>query len=47
MDEDTQKLTIEFEGPEEKIQDLLSKLEEMIEKDEDLEIVAVTVRKHQ
>lgn len=43
--DDNQKLVVEFEGPEEKIQKLLENLESMVEKDEDLEIKAVTIRK--
>ncbi len=41
----SQKLIIEFEGPENKIQELLERLEKEIEKDPDLEIKAVTIRK--
>lgn len=41
----TQKLVIEFEGPEDKIQDLLERLEKEIDADNDLEIKAVTIRK--
>ena len=44
MDEN-QKLIIEVEGPEDKIQKLLSKWEEEIDKSDDLEIKAVTIRK--
>lgn len=43
--DDMQKLIIEFVGPEEKIQKLLEELEEKVDKDEDLEIKAVTIRK--
>ena len=42
--DDNQKLVVEFEGPEEKIQKLLETLEEMIEKDENIQIKAVTIR---
>ena len=45
MNNNTQKLIIEVEGPEEKIQNLLEKWEAEVEKDEDLEIRAVTIRK--
>lgn len=41
----TQKLIIEFEGPEEKIQELLEKLEKETEEGKELEIKAVTIRK--
>lgn len=41
----SQKLIIEFEGPEDKIQDLLERLEKEIDADADLEIKAVTIRK--
>ena len=43
--DDTQKLIVEIEGPEEKIQALLEELEQKIDKDDDLEIKAVTIRK--
>lgn len=43
--DDLQKLIIEFVGPEEKIQQLLEELEDKIDKDDDLEIKAVTIRK--
>ena len=43
--DDTQKLIIEVEGPEEKIQKLLKAWEEQVDKDEDLQIKAVTIRK--
>ena len=43
--DDNQKLIIEFEGPEDKIQKLLEELEEKLDKDADLEIKAVTIRK--
>ncbi len=42
---DKQRLIIEFEGSEEKMQELLAKLEEMADKDEGVEIKAVTIRK--
>ena len=41
----SQRLIIEFAGPEEKIQELLERLEKEIEADADLEIKAVTIRK--
>ena len=40
-----QRLIIEVEGPEAKIQALLEKWENEVEKAEDLEIKAVTIRK--
>ena len=40
-----QKLIVEVEGPEEKIQKLLEEWENEVEKSEDLEIKAVTIRK--
>jgi hypothetical protein len=43
--DNSQKLIIEVEGPENKIQELLEKWEAEVEKDEDLEIKAVTLRK--
>lgn len=43
--DDKQKLIVEFEGPEDKIQDLLNKIEEMVDRDEDIDIKAVTLRK--
>lgn len=45
MNNTTQKLIIEVEGPENKIQELLEKWENEVEKSEDLEIKAVTIRK--
>ncbi len=42
---DSQKLIIEVEGPEGKIQALLEKWEAEVDQDEDLEIKAVTIRK--
>lgn len=45
MDTNSQKLIIEVSGPEEKIQELLEKWEAEVEKDDDLEINAVTLRK--
>ena len=42
---DTQKLILEVEGPEEKIQKLLEKWEAEVEASADLEIKAVTIRK--
>jgi hypothetical protein len=42
----SQTLIIEFSGPEEKIQDLLEKLEKQMESDSDIEINAVTIRKN-
>jgi ATP-dependent protease HslVU (ClpYQ) peptidase subunit len=42
----SQKLIIEFEGPEEEIQKLLEHLEELVEKSwKQVEIKAVTLRK--
>lgn len=43
---DDQTLIIEFTGPEEKIQKLLEELEAKTDKDDDLEIQAVTIRKN-
>ena len=43
--DDNQKLIIEFEGPEGKIQKLLEELEKKVENYEELEIKAVTIRK--
>lgn len=43
--EDLQKLIVEFEGPEEKLQELLAKLEELLAKEEDVDMIAVTFRK--
>ncbi|MCL4397515.1 hypothetical protein M1403_00575 [Patescibacteria group bacterium] len=40
-----QKLIIEFEGPEDKIQELLERLEKEADESDDLEIKAVTIRK--
>jgi hypothetical protein len=40
-----QRLVIEFEGPEDKIQELLERLEQEADKSEDIEIKAVTIRK--
>ena len=45
MSDDLQRLIMEFVGPEDKIQKLLEMLEEMIDKDNGLEIKAVTIRK--
>lgn len=45
MDNDSQRLIIEVEGPEEKIQKLLQKWEDEIDRDDDLEINAVTIRR--
>lgn len=42
---DNQKLIIEVEGPEEKIQKLLEEMENRVDKDAELEIKAVTIRK--
>lgn len=44
--DDQQTLIVEFIGPEDKIQKLLEELESKIEKDDDLEIQAVTIRKN-
>ncbi len=41
----SQTLIIEFVGPEDKIQDLLEKLEKETEQDGKIEITAVTIRK--
>jgi hypothetical protein len=41
----SQTLIIEFVGPEDKIQELLEKLEKSIEADPNMEIKAVTIRK--
>lgn len=43
--EELQKLIVEFEGPEEKLQELLAKLEELLAKEEDIDMIAVTFRK--
>ncbi len=43
--DNNQKLIIEVEGPEAKIQELLEKWESEVEKTDDLEIKAVTIRK--
>ena len=43
--DNNQKLIIEVEGPEEKIQKLLEKWESEVEITDDLEIKAVTIRK--
>ena len=40
-----QTLVIEFSGPEEKIQNLLERLEKEMDSDSDTEINAVTIRK--
>ncbi len=45
MADDLQRLIMEFVGPEDKIQKLLEMLEEMVDKDNELEIKAVTIRK--
>lgn len=46
MDDSNQTLIIEFVGPEDKIQKLLEKLEAEIDKDDEMEIQAVTIRKN-
>lgn len=43
---DDQTLIVEFTGPEEKIQKLLEELETKVDKDDQLEIKAVTIRKN-
>ncbi len=43
---DDQTLIVEFQGSEEKIQKLLEELEAKVEKDDNLEITAVTIRKN-
>lgn len=44
--DDSQTLIVEFVGPEEKIQKFLEELEAKVDKDDDLEIQAVTIRKN-
>ena len=43
--EELQKLIVEFEGSEEDLQKLLTMLEELLEKQNGVEMIAVTFRK--
>lgn len=45
--QNSQTLIIEFTGPEDKIQELLERLEKETDEDGEIEINAVTIRKNQ
>lgn len=45
MNDNHQALIVEFRGPEEKVTQLLEKLESLVEKEEELEITAVTIKR--